>query len=113
MTGDVGPVPRSVLCREQIAAVFGGKLRPVIKGQAERGVMRLQQNVWDDDGIDGFVGGPGNFGAWIFVLADVKPGPSIEAVFLDRSDVIGNQIVAEIVALVHRAPELARGGVDA
>src|SRR5579863_2406781 len=101
MTRDVGPVPRPVLSREQIAAVFGGELRTVIEGQAERGVVRLQQNVGDDDGIDGFVGRPGNFRPRVFVLADIEPRPAVEAMLLDRGDVIGNEIVAQVVALVH------------
>ena len=39
--------------------------------------------------------------------AEVIPGPAVEAAFLDVGDVVGDQVVAQSVALVDRAPELA------
>src|ERR1022692_4812869 len=98
---------------EQIAAVFRWELRPVVEGQPERGTVRLQQNVGDYYRIDGLVGGPGQFRSWIFVLADIEPGPAIEAVFLNRRDVIGDEIVAQVVALVDGAPDFTGRRVNA
>ena len=48
----------------------------------------------------------------VVVAAHVIPGPAVEAALLDRGDVVGDQVVAEVVALVGGAPELAGGGVD-
>ncbi len=50
--------------------------------------------------------------AGVGVGADVVPGPAVEAVFLDGGDVVGDEVVAEVVALVDGAPELAGDGVD-
>ena len=46
------------------------------------------------------------------MAAHVVPGPAVEAAFLDRGDVVGDQVVAEVVALVGGAPELSGGGID-
>src|ERR1039458_4653115 len=102
-----------MFAREQITAVFRRELRPVVEGEAERGTVRLQQNVGDDYRIDGLVGGPGQLRSRIFVLADIEPGPAVEAVFLNRRDVIGDEIVAQVVALVNRAPDFTRRRVNA
>ena len=50
--------------------------------------------------------------ARVLVAAHVVPGPAVEAAFLDRGDVVGDEVVAEVVALVGGAPELAGGGID-
>src|SRR5579884_1819610 len=52
------------------------------------------------------------FVAWVLVPADVIPRPSIEATFLNVRDVVRREIVADFVALVHRAPQLSRFGMD-
>ncbi len=44
--------------------------------------------------------------------AHVEPGPAVEAVLLDVGDVVGDEVVAQGVALVGGAPELAGDGVD-
>ncbi len=41
------------------------------------------------------------------MAAHVKPGPSIEGAFFDVRHVVGHEVVAETIALVHRRPELA------
>jgi hypothetical protein len=46
------------------------------------------------------------------VAAHVVPGPAVEAAFLDGGHVVGDQVVAEVVALVGGAPERAGDGVD-
>src|ERR1019366_3640214 len=42
----------------------------------------------------------------------VEPRPAVEATLLHVGDVVGNKIVAEAVALIGRAPELACCRVD-
>src|SRR5438105_5477123 len=44
------------------------------------------------------------------VVADVKPGPAIETVGADTTDVVGRQILAKFVPLVCAHPELVAGG---
>ena len=68
--------------------------------------MRLQQHVGDD----GRVLQLGMLApvARILVAADVVPGPAVEAALLDVRDVVGDQVVAQLVALVDRRPQLAR-----
>src|ERR1700733_15640979 len=43
---------------------------------------------------------------------EVVPGPAVEAVLLHVGHIIGNEVVAEAIALVGGAPELAGDGVD-
>ena len=68
--------------------------------------MRLQQHVGDDHrvlqvGVLALV-------PRILIAADVVPGPAVEAALLDVRDVVGDQVVAQLVALVDRRPQLAR-----
>src|SRR6202034_3206775 len=50
--------------------------------------------------------------ARILMAAHVIPRPSEEATFLDRSDVVGDEMVAQIVALIGGAPELTCSRID-
>jgi hypothetical protein len=43
---------------------------------------------------------------------EVEPGPAVEAVFLHVGHVVGDQVVAQAVALIGGAPQLAGDGVD-
>ena len=43
----------------------------------------------------------------ILVWSRVIPGPAVESAFLDVRNVVGNEIVAQGVAFIHRYPELA------
>src|SRR3546814_15049579 len=45
--------------------------------------------------------------ARVHVLAEIAVGPAVEAAFLYRSQVIGDQVCADLVALVYNGPELA------
>ena len=49
--------------------------------------------------------------ARILVPAHVEPWPAVKPARLYMRDVIRHQIVAEAVALVHRGPQFARGGI--
>ena len=67
--------------------------------------MRLQEHVGDDHlvlqlGVLSLV-------PRVLVRAEVVPGPAVEAALLDARDVVGHEVVAQPVALVHRGPELA------
>ncbi len=42
----------------------------------------------------------------------VPPRPSVKASGLNMRDVIGNKVVAESIALIHRCPQLSAGGMD-
>ena len=44
--------------------------------------------------------------------AHVPPRPAVKAAFLHVGDVVGYEVVAEPVALVGGAPQLAGGGID-
>src|SRR3954467_15054457 len=52
------------------------------------------------------------FVAWVLMATHVVPGPTIKATFLHVSDVIGRQVAAQTIALIHRAPHLAVLGVN-
>ena len=72
--------------------------------------MRVEQNVGRDD----FGFSSGCLPSWrgSCCAAHVPPRPAVEAALLDVGDVVGDEVVAQGVALVGGAPELAGGGVD-
>src|SRR5579863_127192 len=45
--------------------------------------------------------------ARILMRSDVPPWPAIESAFLHMRDVVGDKVIAQRVAFVHRAPQLA------
>src|SRR5260370_18830766 len=45
--------------------------------------------------------------SWVFVGAQIVPGPAVESAVMYTRDEVGDEIVAEVVALVGRAPEVA------
>src|SRR5215471_17261474 len=49
VAGPFPPVPRAVLGRERIPAVFRGKLVAIVDDHSHRGRMRLDQHVGDSD----------------------------------------------------------------
>ena len=53
------------------------------------------------------------FQARIRMAADVIPWPAVEAALLDVGDIIGREVIAQLVAFVHRAPQLTGLGIDA
>src|SRR5436309_3319846 len=67
--------------------------------------MRLDQDVRDGD-LAGEVG-PLALMARIFVAAGVVPGPAVEGALHNPRDIVRRQIVAEAVALIGRAPDVA------
>ncbi len=69
--------------------------------------MGLQQHVWGGD-VSCQVGALA-LQPRLLVIAGVVPGPAIEGAWLDMGGVVRRQVVAQHVALVHRAPDLAGG----
>uniref|UniRef100_A0A0N4ZJL1 LEPR-XLL domain-containing protein n=1 Tax=Parastrongyloides trichosuri TaxID=131310 RepID=A0A0N4ZJL1_PARTI len=103
-------VPRAVLADDGPVAPLGHQGAGV-EGQAQRGGVRAEGVV----GRDGFGHQvrPLRLHALVHVLAVVAVGPPVEAAVLHRGEVIGHQIVADLVALVDRNPEAAARGEDA
>src|SRR5207248_8147589 len=98
-------VPRALHRDEQAALVFGGELVGLVEYEVEQRGMGLEQEVGGDRRFD-LVGRelrePG-----LRVLADIRIGPAVEPALLDSDQVIGWQIVAEPVALLHDRPQFA------
>src|SRR5580698_9382534 len=46
------------------------------------------------------------------MTAHIVPRPSVEAAFLNRSDIVGDKMIAQVVTLVGGAPELTGGWID-
>src|SRR5690242_4155739 len=67
--------------------------------------MRLDEHVRDRDLV--LEVGPLAAAARILVGADVVPGPAIERALANAGDVVGRHVIAEAVALVGRAPQVA------
>src|SRR5882762_9630308 len=95
---------------EGVTGVGGRELLAGVEGHLERGEVGLEEDVRDDDLVLQFRMLAGV--TRILMAADVVPGPAIKTILLDAGDVVGDEVVAEAVALVGGAPELAGGGVD-
>src|SRR5712671_2736167 len=109
VAGPLGAVPRAVEGREDVAAIFGGKLHTIVEGHLHRSRMRLHQDVRHcypaaQSRLLPRVAG-------ILVGADVEPRPAIEGAFAYPSQKIGRELVAEAVTLVDRAPEVTLPGL--
>src|SRR5262249_15527669 len=102
VAGTLGAIPRTMLGGKDIAAIAGRKLRSVVDRHAERGRMRFDQNVGQRHLA--FEVGALAAVTRIFIAADVIPRPAKEGALAHTRDVIGRQIVAEVVTLVGRAP---------
>src|SRR5271168_1245053 len=92
-------VPGTVLGGENVSLVLCRELLAFIEGKLQGGVMGLQQDIRDDGFVLQF--GMLALKPRIPMPADVPPGPAVESAFLNVRDVVGDQIVAERVALIH------------
>ncbi len=131
----VGTVPGAVFRGKGVAVILLWELFFMvgIEDHLERGHVGLNEDVGGDHlrgEIDAIAGlglirgercrlriGSGAIGTGlrksrVLVPAHVVPGPAVETAFLDRRDVVGDEVVAEVVALVGGAPELSGGGVE-
>jgi len=107
VSGALAAIPRAVLGGEDVAAVFRRELLPGIERDAERGRMGLEQDVGHRDVVLEI--GPRAAVPGIFIGTDIVPGPAVERAFPDAGDVVAGDVVAQAVALVGRAPEIAVG----
>ena len=117
-------VPTAVLADEGAVAIALGQLVAGVEEQAQRGHVGTQRVV-GDDGLRHQVGTL-RLHPRIQVLAEVAVGPAVEAALPYRGQVVRDQVVADLVALVDDGPQLAgdrfplqagrvaqAGGVDA
>src|SRR5205085_10063078 len=95
VAGADAAVPRAVLGGEEVAAVSGGELLALVEGEGERGVVWLHEHVGDDHLVLEL--GALALVARILVRPDVVPGPAVEAALLDAGDVLGDQVVPQLV----------------
>src|ERR1700683_3925815 len=99
-------VPGAVFGGKDLTLISLGELRRLVKGQLERRVVRFHQDVGDNHLVLEFRMFSGKTG--ILIPAGVIPRPAVKSPFLNMRNVIGREIVAELVAFVHRHPDLAR-----
>src|SRR6185437_4084114 len=103
-------IPGSMFSGKNVAAILSRELLALVESHLQRRDVRLDQHVGNNDFIFQF--GMLAFVTRILMSANVIPGPAIEASVLDVSDVIRRQIVADLIPLVYRAPELSRFRID-
>src|ERR1700691_5124013 len=48
----------------------------------------------------------------ILMAAHIPPRPAVESAFLHVSDVVGDKVISQAVAFVHRTPQLASLRID-
>ena len=90
--------------------MLGRELLPAVEDEVQRGAVRLQQHVGYFDRRLQF--GMLAFEPRILIASEIVPRPTVEATVLDVCDVVGDEIVTEVVALVRADPQLTGRGVD-
>src|SRR5690606_491901 len=109
MAGAVRAVPRAVEHDERVARVLVGKRGRArarrIEQEADGGGVRAERHVRRQR-LAGEVR-PLAGVARVLVVAHVVPRPAVEAAFLHAGRVVRDDLVAEPVALVDRAPDVA------
>ena len=95
---------------EDGSLILRGELLPVVEDHLERRIMWLEKNVWRDDLVFQFRVDAGMMR--ILCASHVEPGPAVESVLFDMSDVVGDEVVAESVTFVDGDPELSGIRVD-
>src|SRR3984957_17559811 len=50
--------------------------------------------------------------AWVLMVTDVKPGPSIEGTIAHPRNIVRNEIISQTIALIGRAPHVSGCGMD-
>src|SRR5882724_10255174 len=94
---------------KNISLILRRKLFAVVEKKLQRSIVRLEQNIGNNRLI--FQLRMLSWMARVLMTADVPPRPAIESALLHMSDVVGNQVIAERIALIHRAPQLIGLGI--
>src|SRR5213593_3922340 len=102
-----GPIPRAVQCDERIAAILAGELRARVERESERRRVRLHGDGrrLDLRAVSRSVLGIG-------LAREIAIGPAVIAAVLDDVDMLRRKVVAEVVAVVVAAPQLARCRIE-
>jgi hypothetical protein len=109
VAGRYGAVPRALQRDKQAALVFGRELVALVEDEIEQRGMRGEQEIGGDRRFDLVGREVGETG--LRVLADIGVGPAVEPALLHADQIIGGQVVAEPVALLHQGPEISCVGV--
>ena len=96
--------------REDVSPVSGGKLPPIVKRQLQRSIVRLKQNIRNQH-VRRALGMLARV-ARVGMASDVEPRPTIKTPVRDMGDVVGDQIVAQLVAFIDRGPQGARARLN-
>src|ERR1700690_2989893 len=99
-----------MLGRERVAAIPLGKLGSFVEGDAKRSGMRLNQDVGNGNLARQFRMRAGM--ARVLMIAEVVPRPAVKTVVFNMRDVIGGNVVAQFITLVHASPENYGQGFD-
>src|SRR3984885_10226198 len=88
---------------ENVAAIFGRELIAAIECQFKRCVVRME----DDIGRYDFILELGMLScvARILVFAYVPPGPAVKTAVFYSGNVVGDEVVAQPIAFIDRAPQ--------
>src|SRR5215471_3160603 len=91
------------------ALILLGEHRAGVESESKHTGVSRQEDVWDE--------GLGSqfrllaLAPRILMIADVEVGPAVEAALLHVRKVLGDQIVAELVALLHPNPKSIGAGI--
>jgi hypothetical protein len=85
--------------------ISNGKIVAFIKDDLKRRGVSLHQHVWKGRLV--LQVGPSALMPRVLIISDVVPGPTVERVLLDLGRIFERGIVAQLIALVDRAPGTA------
>src|SRR5580704_2558774 len=110
VTGARRSVPGSMLGCEDVSFILRRELVAVVEGHLQRCIVRLQYDIRSDDLV--LQVRPFPHQPRILMTAHVPPRPSVESPRLHMRNVVRNQVVAQAISLVDRAPKLTGLRVD-
>ncbi len=94
-------IPRTVFGEKRSVSIKGRELMSLVVNELERSDMRPEQHIGNDRLGDKV---PSCRYPIIYVLPEKAVRPSVKPVFNDMREIIGRDVIADVVALVHRRP---------
>src|SRR5882672_1128664 len=101
------PVPGAVIAHECITLVVGREHRPRVEREPEGRRVRLHRQRRR---LDARAVGPGILG--VGLIREIALRPPVPLAVLENIQMLGRDVVAQVVAVVVVRPKLARGGVE-
>src|ERR1035441_7237681 len=114
VAGALGAIPRAMFRSKSVTVVFSRELRALVEEHFKRSKMGIHEDIWRDHlGLQlGMLSGVARILLAAVGAPKKDPRPAIKSTFLHVRHVVWHEIIAQPVALVGGAPQLAGEGID-